>query len=224
MRKVSLPTANSADKACPDCPAVRERKLLVLIGEGKSACQLHSQAIEARMPLPTAWSERYAFAIVRRGWVIRSRVDVRGNHTAVDLVGPGALVPLMSSGDGSLPSGFAATRALVCLCPHDAMDESKAPASLAFDLMRMSHEALERVERIADARGRETAAEKVSALLAVISEFRGGKSGPKGLPDGLQQRDIAALLQLRPETVCRVLKAIESEAKPAHSAADEDYV
>lgn len=224
MQKVKAPVATSADKACPDCPAVRERRLLVLVGEGRSPCQLQCQAVEARMPLPAAWGERYSFAIVRRGWIIRSRVDGRGNHTAIDVVGPGALLPLSSSGDGSVPSGFAATRALVCLCPHEAIDESSAPTSLAFDLMRLHQEALERVERIADARGRETAAEKVAALVGVLSEFRNGRQGTRGLPDGLQQRDIAALLQLRPETVCRVLKSFEAEPKHERLDADEDYV
>lgn len=221
MSAGASPLVGHPKRTCPDCPAARNGRLSALVGDANAACVLQCQPVEARSALPSAWSERNAFAIVRRGWVMRSRVDGRGNHTAVDLAGPGALVMLRGAGEGSVPSGFAATRALLCLCPDGSFDEATASPALAFDLVRLHQETLERVERIADARGRETAAEKVAALLGVLSAFRGAKGGTRELPDGLQQRDLAALLQLRPETVCRAMRLMESDDSAERRHDDE---
>ncbi|MFO0695067.1 MAG: hypothetical protein U0230_16020 [Polyangiales bacterium] len=78
------------------------------------------------------------------------------------------------------------------------------------DLLEFQGEAIERLERIADARGRASGPEKVAAMLEVLGETVTQRDGSPRLLSNLQQRDLAALLQLRPETVSRALRRIEA--------------
>ena len=211
-----LVSPSKAERTCPDCPAELTGLLLGLVRDcSPKRCPMVVQPVEARHTLPSVWAERHPFAIVRRGWVMRFRADGRGNQTAVDVAGSGALVPLRSS---SAPRdrrrcASPASRTLLCFCPEGDVAPSRGDASTAYDLVQLHREALERVERIADARGREGARAKVAALLATLADLRTDASPTPGrLPEGLQQRDIAALLQIRPETVCRALRALEASS------------
>lgn len=206
MRNATNAATGPGERSCPDCPLARAGRLEALVG-GTRGCALRAYPLEARQPLPSTWGERHSVGIVRRGWVLRSRSDGRGHQTAVDLAGPGSLIPLRIRGEHAVPSGLAATRAIVCLVPDDVLGARSGDATLLRDLLDMKADALDRVERIADARGRETAGDKVAALIDALAEMR-GPTHPRGVPDGLQQRDLAALLQIRPETVCRELRKV----------------
>ncbi len=98
-------------------------------------------------------------------------------------------------------TGYAASRVLLCVYPQVSLDGIRAQGGLE-DLMKLASETLERVERIADARGRKAAAERVDALHDTLKDWL----GPCGFDD-LLQRDVAALLGMRTETVCRILRA-----------------
>jgi hypothetical protein len=170
---------------------------LVAVKGGR--CRLRCIEIEEREAISTGVSSRHAFGIVRRGTLIRQRRHSSGDHTAVDVAGPGAYVPLASApGSG----GYACSRVLLCVYPEPHYEVPVDQGQLAIDLMRLANETLARVEHIADARGRPAAAERLSAL----SEALPGWLGPEA-PKNLRQRDLAALLGMRTETVCRVGRA-----------------
>ena len=175
------------------------------------SCAFHSVTVEAREPLPDRWFGSYGIALVRRGVVIRQRVDAQGRATAVDAAGAGCLVSLTEPAGPISAGGYAATRLLVCLCPADVADrEVRSGADgVANDLVRMQREALERLERIADARARTTVESKVSALLVTLADTLSPPKRRTRIPAGLQQRDMAVLLGIRHESVCRVLGQLE---------------
>lgn len=149
--------------------------------------------------IPAALSSRHAFGIVRRGTLIRQRLHPSGDHTAIDVAGPGAYVPLASSPGGG---GYAASRVLLCVYPEAHFKVPVDQGQLAIDLMQLTSETLARVECIAEVRGRPAAAERLSALSAALTSWQGPDA-----PKNLLQRDLAALLGMRNETVCRVLRA-----------------
>ena len=68
--------------------------------------------------------------------------------------------------------------------------------------LQLAEESLERVERIAEAGRASSAAGRVDALRAIVGEYL----GPHGA-EGLLQRDLAALLGMRIETVSRARRA-----------------
>jgi hypothetical protein len=159
-------------------------------------------AIEARAELPPTLFGRYAFGIVRRGVIVRERLDTNGARIAVDAAGRGAYVPL---GRARGYAGYAACRTLLCVYREPNLDSMNGRGDLGMDLMTLASETLDRVERIADARGRSTARERVDALCSTLQECL----GPHAF-EQLLQRDLAALLGMRTETVCRVLRARDS--------------
>ncbi len=173
--------------------------LASLAGEsGEFVSLLSCITLEERAELP-ANIGRYAFGIVRRGVLVRERVDSSGARTAVDAAGRGAYVPLgLSPGC----TGYAASRVLLCVYREPNLEHISGQAKLAIDLMTLASETLERVERIAEARGRARGAERIEALHEALKEWL----GPHGFED-LRQRDLAALLGMRTETVCRLLRA-----------------
>ncbi len=198
MAVVSL-TRPSGTSACVDCPA-RQRGMLATFAGKAGECEgrLECIALDERAELPASLFTRYAFGIVRRGVLVRERFDPSGGRTAVDVAGRGAYVPL---GLARGSTGYAASRVLLCVY-REANLEGLAGEGALGDLMKLSSETLERVERIAEARGRPSAAARIDALYGTLKEYL----GPHGLED-LLQRDVAALLGMRTETVCRVLRA-----------------
>lgn len=174
-------------------------------------CAFHCPAIEARSPVPERWYETYGLGLVRRGVLIRQRVDPQGRASAIDAAGPGCVFPLRDWRGPSSATGYAATRLLICLLPQDRLDSALTERQdAALDLVRLQCEAMERLERITEARGRSSAESRLAALLCALADTL---SPPRNRDriTGLQQRDLAALLSMRHETVCRVLGSLEAK-------------
>ncbi len=198
---------------CLDCPATRAGILHGLVGESSESCQFESLAVEPRETVPLKWFGRFALGIVRRGLLIRQRTDARGRVTAVDVVGPGGLFPVEhqrnGAQDGSMAAGYAATRTLICLCEPESVNAGLvAGGDTAVDLSKLYLDALYRMERLADARARPNTDSRVAALLCALVDTLTPSAEPTArVPAGFLQRDLAALLSMRHESVCRVLRA-----------------
>ena len=192
---------------CPDCPAVQTGVLHGLVS-AEAGCSLQWVSLKARQPIPARWPGSYSIALVRRGAIVRQRVDGAGHASAVDAIGVGGGFVVNQGHVESTASGYAATASLVCLCPAPVAAEKLAnDGETAKSLWALAESALERVERIADARGRPTTDGRIAALLGALADTLGGV--PRDfVPAGLQQRDLAALVSVRPESVCRSLKAM----------------
>lgn len=175
------------------------------------SCAFLCLTVESRAPVPDRWFGAYGLALVRRGVMIRQCVDAQGRATAVDAAGPGCLVPLAQGSGPTGTAAYAATRLLVCLCPNDVVDREveRNEHHAAPDLIRMQREAITRLERIADARGRSTVQSKVAALLCTLSDTLSPPRRRTRIPSGLQQRDMALLVGVRHESVCRALGQLE---------------
>jgi hypothetical protein len=197
---------------CVGCPAAARGILHSLLGESAEACGFDSLAIEPRSPLPPAWLSRYSFAMVRRGYLIRQRTDAAGRTTAIDAVGPGCCFPL-GKGDGNT-SGYALTRALVCLSDEETLRRGLVEGGpSAADVHQLDSEAISRLERLADARGRPGAAGKVAALLCTLADtLKPNGQIEARIPLEFLQRDLAALLSIRHESVCRVMRDFTKRA------------
>lgn len=147
----------------------------------------------------------HGIVLVRRGVIVRQRVDAHGHATAIDAIGPGGAMPLGDRDDGGT-CGYAADDALVCVCPktivHRAVD---AGGGGARDVVRLHAMALERVEKIADARSRASAVACVATLLCALADTLSPPRRLPVVPAALQQRDLAALLAMRHESVCRAI-------------------
>jgi len=197
---------------CPDCPATRQDVFDELVGPSRATCAFRCVTLDARATLPDRWFGEYAVGFVRRGVVIRQRVDTQGRASAVDAAGAGCVFPLSEQRGSSVNAGYAATRTLVCLCPVETMAEAiRGPDGTAVDLIRLQNEALDRVERITDARGRGTVQARTAAVLCALADTLSPPRQRNRIPSGLQQRDLAALLGIRHETVCRVLGDLEKK-------------
>lgn len=190
-------------------PSVVRSALEGLLADSPGACGFDSLAVEARSPLPASWLSRYSFAIVRRGYLVRQRSDAAGRITAVDAVGPGCSFPLEppSGGENSI-SGYAITRALVCLCDQETLEHGMLEGgSTALQVHQLDSAAISRMERLADARGRPGAASKVAALLCALADtLHPGQHGDNTVPGEFLQRDFASLLSIRHESVCRAMR------------------
>lgn len=201
--------------ACPDCPGVRLGKLQEIVGPTKHACAFETVTVEARAYLPPGWSERYAYGLVRRGVIIRQRADSAGRAIAVDAAGPGCLFvfdPPSAHGAESVPCDYAATDAIVCLLPRAAFERALADTrNVARELLELQQDAMRRVERLTQARGAPTVRERVASLLCVLADTLSPPRRRERLPPALQQRDLARLLGVRHETLCRVLGELEKE-------------
>jgi CRP-like cAMP-binding protein len=194
---------------CPDCPASRNRVLQQLVGGGRGRCAFRCLLVATRHALPPRWFGSYGLALVRRGILVRQRVDVHGSATAVDVLGPGAAMPLSEGGETS-SAGYAADDALVCLCPVRALRAAvDAGWPTSSEVVTLQATALDRVERIAGARSRPTALSRVAALLGVLADTLSPPRRLTTIPAALQQRDMAALLAMRHESVCRALGILE---------------
>lgn len=199
---------------CPDCPMPRVDVLASMIPPERGECAFRCLAVRARAPLPTRWFGAFGFGVVRRGIVIRRRLDAHGRAIAVDAIGAGGLIPMRAEeagierGDTNV-SGYAVTDVLICACSEATLNASmdtdpKTPR----DLLRLHSQAIERMERLIDARGRTTVVERVAAMLCALVDSLTPFRQTDAIAD-LQQSDLAALVSARQETVCRALRALE---------------
>jgi Crp-like helix-turn-helix domain len=195
--------------ACPDCPATRNGVLAELVTTPDRRCAFRCISVGARQPLPLGWSSGHSLALVRRGIVIRQRVDATGSATAVDAIGPGGAAPLSDGPNGS-NAGYAVDDALICMCPApDLASAVDGGAPTSGHVVGLHRAALDRVERIAEARGRSTALARVAAVLCALADTLSPPRRLDVLPSTLQQRDVAELLALRHESVCRAFGVLE---------------
>jgi CRP-like cAMP-binding protein len=196
-------------RSCPDCPAARVGLLGEMLPHEQHACAFRVATVSERATIPHAWFGRYGLGLVRRGILVRQRIDGSGRATAVDVVGPGAALLLDNTNEGDV-SGYAAAEAMVCLCPVDRLEESTCSSlPTARDMMRLQAAALERMDRLADARNRATASARLAALLMALGEVLAPPRKLDVIPPHLQRRDLAALLALRHESVSRALAQLE---------------
>jgi CRP-like cAMP-binding protein len=221
----SLPCGAADRPLAPDCPAVRGVGIADLVRPAGGSCRMSAYSIDARELLPELWTGRYGFALVRRGCLIRTRTDAQGRSTAVDVVGPGGAFRLPSDRDSALEgvsSGYAVSRVLLCVSEESTIrDTLRGGGQSALDLHDCDRHALERMELLADARGRSTALAKVAALLCVLA---GGITTlgreRDSIPSGFLQRDLAALVSIRHESVCRALRDLEDRGLIAQTRDD----
>ena len=193
--------------ACVDCPAVRASCFEAQLSDGTSPCRFVKGTIAGRGPVPVAWAERYAFALVRRGVIVRTRATAEGPSVAIDCAGPGAILPFPSR---ALEIGYAATDVLVCLYARDGLEHALASDP---EMSRSVYEgfaaALDRVERLAEARGQSRAENRVACVIATVAETMSPPVRRDHLPAGLQQRDLARLAGVRHESFCRIIGKLE---------------
>lgn len=190
--------------ACPDCPAVLGGSLLALVEGAPSRCEFRCVQVPARTFLPSTSSPADSVALVRRGIVMRQRIDATGEGAAFDVAGAGAMLPLSES-----VAVLALTDALLCICPGQSLGATiQARHNAALDLVRAQSQVLERVARLADARGRRTATGKVATLLCALADTLSPYGESEIVPAGVQQRDLGALLSIRHESVCRVVQGL----------------
>lgn len=197
-------------RVCPDCPAVRSRVFEGLVHR-ETGCAFRCLAVAARQPLPARWRADYGFALVRRGIVVRQRIDYAGRATSIDIAGPGSALPIGAEADDGA-GGYAVDDVMLCLCPSDSLDEVVGGgASGARDVVNAQATILRRVERIAEARSRTSATSRVAALLLAIGDTLSPKRALNVIPSAIQQRDLASLLALRHESVCRSVAVLEEK-------------
>ena len=161
---------------CPDCPMTSVDALAHMIPPQANVCAFRSLAVRARAPLPSRWFREYGLGIVRRGIVLRQRLDSHGHAIAVDAVGPGGLVSLsmaVGGGEDSSVGGYAVNDVILCACPTEPMQGLMAThPQTPRDVVRLQAQALDRMERLVDARGRMTVVERVAAtLLALVDSL-----------------------------------------------------
>ena len=202
----------AASRHCLECPGTRHHLLNQMIGESSSCCEFENLAVEPRESIPLRWFSRFTLGIVRRGALVRQRADAQGRVTAIDVVGPGCAFPIdvrdLELSDGGTCAGYAVTRTLICAADERTVNDSLQKGGQdALDLHRLQREALYRMERIADARGRSAVASRVAALTCTLADtlVRGPRERSH-VPAGFLLRDYAALLSIRHESVCRVLR------------------
>ena len=197
-----------SSRVCPDCPAVQSC-ILEGLARRETGCAFRGMTVAARQPLPPRWRGDYDFALVRRGIVVRQRVDGSGRATSIDIAGPGSALPIGAHDDDGA-GGYAVDDLMLCLCPADSFAEAVgAGATGARDVVSAQASILKRVERIAEARSRTSATSRVAALLLAICDTLSPSRTLDAIPTAIQQRDLALLLALRHESVCRSMASLE---------------
>lgn len=203
-------------KICPDCPA-RNTPIADTPSDPTKKCLLQCNRITAREPFPMCWFETFSFGVVRRGVVVRERVEPGGSSVAIDAVGAGALLPLamvgMGGARGDFAGGYAASEALICMLPRASFDALFAGVSSSLtELFQLQEHTRMRVERIAAARGALSASERMFLLLCALADtLRPARTEVDLVPSDLQQRDLAALAGIRPESACRIIRQLTRE-------------
>ena len=208
----------SGSRRCPGCPADRDHSFVTMIGEGKGECAFHGITMEPRGALPERWFVPGGAAIVRHGAVIRTRSDAHGRVHGVDLAGPGHLLPLEPGEGRDQPGGYAISAARLCLASDGAFERALSSggehADDVADLVRVQRDAMRRVERFSEARGRPGVESRVAAVIGVILDELGLDLV---LPEALQQRDLAILAGVRHESVCRAIGTLEASGMVART-------
>ncbi len=198
----------SSVRACPDCPAAHTHVLEEMLPHPQHPCAFRVATVGERETLPHAWFGTYALGLVRRGILIRQRVDGAGGAAAVDVVGPGGAL-LLDGNEGNV-SGYAVAEAMVCLCPSAMLEQARCSSlPTARDMLRLHSVALERMDRLAAARNQSTAKARVASLLTALAEVLTPPRRLEVIPQHLLRRDLAALLALRHESVSRALAELE---------------
>lgn len=164
---------------------------------GPSSCHFENITVEPRQEIPARFDQQVGFALVRRGLVIRQRPDGQGRPVAVDAVGPGQGY---RTGGGS---GYAVERTLLCVRTGLGDSNDDLVPRMGDVLMQ----SIDRMEQLMLARARPTAESRVSALLCALQQVLGPR-GEHRIPSDLLQQDMAALLSMRHESVCRALRAL----------------
>lgn len=174
-----------------------------LIGDGVDTCQLQTHTIEAREPVPQALLQPGSVVFVRRGLLIRQRTSDVDNPVAVDVVGPSGAFFV---NDGA-HTAYAVDRTLFCICPRDVLLAGLEGATGLAELHDLHRQVSYRLERLAEARGRQQVRSRIAVLLCAMADTLGpyGASRTR-LPSGLLQRDLAALVSTRHESVCRIMR------------------
>jgi CRP-like cAMP-binding protein len=126
---------------------------------------------------------------------------------AIDCAGPGAILPFPSA---ALELGYAATDVLVCLYARDGLEHALASDPVTSrEVYEGLAAALDRVERLAEARGQAKAEDRVARVISVVADTLSPPVRRDHLPAGLQQRDLARLAGVRHESFCRILGKLE---------------
>jgi CRP-like cAMP-binding protein len=174
--------------------------------------------VKARQPLPARWGDEYGLAIVRRGILVRQRVDSAGRASAIDIAGPGTAIPISALNDNGA-TGSAVDDLLLCVLPRTTLENAIAQGGEeARGIVRAQASMLERVERIAEARSYLSALTKVASLLLAIADTLCPPRPLTAVPASIQQRDLAALLALRHESVCRSVATLEKSGLVVRNA------
>jgi CRP-like cAMP-binding protein len=179
-----------------------------LLPNTRQSCAFRVVNVAERETLPHSWFGKFALGLVRRGILVRQRIDEEGVATAIDVVGPGGAILLTDKGGAA--SGYAVSESMVCLCPDEKLNHCSALPT-ALDMVRLHASALERMDRLADARNRPNAHARVAALLGTLAEVLTPPRRLDVIPSQLQRRDLAALLGLRHESVSRTLSDLERD-------------
>ena len=143
---------------------------------------------------------------------MRQRVDPQGRAVTVDVVGPGGLLLFADRGQGEAASrsGYAVGELLVCVCPRGTMDRAfETDGETARDLVRLQARAIERMDRLADARGRPTVIERVASILCALADCLAPAAGGDVVSSDLLHVDYGALVTARQESVCRAFGVLE---------------
>lgn len=199
---------------CIDCAAVRGGVLARLIGDGVDDCQFATYTIDARKALPDEPLGPGSLVLVRRGVIIRQRLDPGRRPVAVDAIGPGGAFFVTAGSQAA----YAVDRTLICSCDEGVLLRGlKASNHGLSDLHALHAQSSYRMERLAEARGRQSVRARVAALLSVLADTLSPHGGPRAqLPSGLLQRDLASLVSTRHESVCRILRDLSQEGIVEH--------
>jgi CRP-like cAMP-binding protein len=223
-------------RTCLDCPADRV-PVLTDLARRKAGCALRCVAVAAREPLPSRLRGDYAFALVRRGIVVRQRVDGSGRAISIDIAGPGSALPVNLEADDPVV-GYAVDDVMLCLCTTHDFGDALGTGASAREVVAAQSAILHRVERIAEARSRTSATSRVAWLLLAIAdtlspprESQGEREAPENgdapergdrsddvISSAIQQRDLALLVGLRHESVCRSVASLEKKGLIHRSA------
>ncbi len=207
---------------CPDCPMSRVGVLASLIPPQVVTCAFRCLSVRARAPLPMRWFEEFGLGVVRRGIVLRQRIDAHGRATVIDAVGAGGLIPLgmaVNADEDATLGAYAANDVLLCAGPADAFRiEMESNPQTPRDVLRLHEQAMHRMERLVHARGRMTVIERVAAMLAALVDCLSPFRQTDVITADVHQSDLAALVSARQETVCRALRVLEQRGLIARNA------
>lgn len=189
---------------CVNCPAIRASVFSDAL-RGERDCVFRRASLGPREALPPDWAEEHAFLLVERGVIVVEGWLENGHPVATDVVGPGGMVLLTPRET----FGHAASETRVCLMPRATKEHLGVDGWR--DIAMLEGTAIQRLHRLTLARSQRTARAKVLALLRVLGETLYADEPRAWLISSLQQGDLAELVGLRRETVCRAFAQLEKE-------------